>query len=203
MKKEHKEALSDGSTFYDREGQFVVAEPGPLEGKDVAVYFNMFVGAMVFLVDGEIIPFLDWSRMIGKNVEWQPLNDVNDFIDRVRAGEDFELNGARIYFDLDIPRSPFRIKEHSKHPSVWMDVEWDRVTEFTQHIPEQKWDDNLCKQNPVWCWVWDGDEKRHRTVMEVIDKNGGRYITIFDDGSSGPWDNAEPCSQLAGVNSDE
>ena len=221
MKMEHKNALADGSTCYDREGIFTVAE---LCTDDVGT--DVEVGGRYELVHHENENIyaacrpkdsrkrgasLYWSQLaqegaggvLTKEHEWQLPKTKAEAAGRMMAGEVFCRKGRKLYFNGNVEGSPFRSSRLMDGSSASMATSWDSLAEFTQHIHEPKWDDNLSEQNPAWCWVWDGDEKRHRTVMEVIDKKGGRYITIFDDGSSGPWDNAEPCSQLAGVNSDE
>ena len=221
MEMEHKSALSDGSTCYDKEGIFTVVELYECDiGTDIEIGEKYTFKPSTIQSNACFIPenrekgnaFLGWEQLaqegagavLTKESEWQPPKTKAEDGIRMVNGEVFGWSGRQMYFDQSESRSPFRIKFHPEDKSVGMCVSWDDVFGFTQHIHEPKWDDNLSEKNSVWCWVSDSPKSLRDRVMKVIGKHEcGGYAVRYSGGKRTQWRYAEPCPQLAGVDSDD
>ena len=143
--------------------------------------------------------------MTTKQSDWQPPKTKAEAAIRMAEGEVFAIRHkgtgrvSKVYSDESVNGTPFRV-EYEGGVTCRMTDEWDYVTEFAQCKPEPKWGDNLSEQNPVWCWVWDKGGKAGQIVMPVVDRHDGVYIARY---APFHWDNAEPCPELAGANSNE
>ena len=109
----------------------------------------------------------------------QPPKTIDEGARRLFAGECFERNGNRIFYDPDHQDCPFRFAGEPLTGSWLYFAEW-------QPIPE--WHESLSPENKRLCWLSDVDPLAQDISRWVVDKKNGKFVSI----EGAKWNFATP-----------